>query len=105
MVAALTLLGAGDQRDLYLYDTFEGMPPPGDVDRSPVLGKHADELLTLDDDVGASDAGRRRSGRGAGESGTHRVSERAASLRRRQCRGPVPGTAPDRIAVLRLDTA
>ena len=30
---AMTLTAAGDQsRDLYLYDTFEGMPPPSEVD-------------------------------------------------------------------------
>ncbi|MGH7940771.1 MAG: TylF/MycF/NovP-related O-methyltransferase [Limisphaerales bacterium] len=35
MVVALTLLAHGDQsRDLYLYDTFEGMSPPTDEDKS-----------------------------------------------------------------------
>lgn len=35
MAAALTLLQEKDTtRDLYLYDTFEGMPPPTDDDRS-----------------------------------------------------------------------
>jgi hypothetical protein len=33
MAAALTLLRVGDtQRDLYLFDTFEGMPAPGERD-------------------------------------------------------------------------
>jgi hypothetical protein len=35
MIIARTLLQLGDvSRTLYLYDTFEGMPPPADVDRS-----------------------------------------------------------------------
>ena len=35
MTVALTLLANGDQsRTLYLYDTFEGMPPPSAHDRS-----------------------------------------------------------------------
>jgi O-methyltransferase len=35
VVIARTLLERGDVgRTLYLYDTFEGMPPPADVDRS-----------------------------------------------------------------------
>jgi O-methyltransferase len=35
MLAALTFAGEGDaERDLYLYDTFEGMTPPTDDDRT-----------------------------------------------------------------------
>jgi hypothetical protein len=35
MAAALTLMDEGDtSRELYLYDTFEGMPEPTDADRS-----------------------------------------------------------------------
>src|SRR5687768_8463508 len=35
MVAAATLLARGDtSRDLYLYDTYEGMPPPSEHDKS-----------------------------------------------------------------------
>jgi O-methyltransferase len=35
MAMALTLIDEGDvQRDLRLYDTFEGMPPPQDIDRT-----------------------------------------------------------------------
>ena len=34
MAAALTLVGEGDtSRDLFLFDTFEGMTPPTDVDK------------------------------------------------------------------------
>lgn len=48
MAAALTLKAAGvTDRDLYLFDTFEGMPPPTDVDRT-ADGKHASEHLAQD---------------------------------------------------------
>src|SRR5215467_7397433 len=32
MVAALALMRAGDRRDIYLYDTFQGMTEPGGCD-------------------------------------------------------------------------
>src|SRR5687768_14846102 len=45
MLAALTLTSLGDrERSLWLYDTFEGMPPPSDVDRS-IDGHDAAALL------------------------------------------------------------
>ncbi len=45
MAAALELIRIGDtSRDLFLYDTFEGMSPPTDADRT-VYGHGARELL------------------------------------------------------------
>src|ERR1700753_2829478 len=36
MLGAMTLLGRGDtSRNIWLYDTFEGMTEPGDSDTSP----------------------------------------------------------------------
>jgi O-methyltransferase len=49
MAAALTLLTESDIRTLRLYDTFEGMPPPSDLDRSVVSGKPAAVLLAQAD--------------------------------------------------------
>jgi hypothetical protein len=47
--AALTLLECADvTRELHLYDTFEGMTPPQDVDRR-LDGKSAAELLDAND--------------------------------------------------------
>jgi hypothetical protein len=104
MVAALTLLNAGDPRDLYLYDTFEGMPPPGDIDRSPILGKHADEILALDDEVGALT----RAVAGLDEVRANLALTGYPTERLHYVVGKVedtiPATVPDRIAVLRLDT-
>ncbi len=48
MVAALTLLQAGDtSRDIYLFDTFEGMPAPSDMDIRLEDGMLATEILDL----------------------------------------------------------
>jgi len=46
MAAALSLLKMGDdQRMLYLYDTFEGMPAPTDVDKILTSGIAARDVL------------------------------------------------------------
>ncbi|HEY7580244.1 MAG TPA: TylF/MycF/NovP-related O-methyltransferase [Acetobacteraceae bacterium] len=46
MCAALTLLQLGDtSRSLYLYDTFDGMPPPGPADVN-LRGEAASTLLS-----------------------------------------------------------
>jgi len=43
MAIAKTLLSLGDtSRKLYLFDTFTGMPKPGEIDTSPVDGKASD---------------------------------------------------------------
>jgi O-methyltransferase len=45
LAVAKTLLGLGvTDRDLYLFDTFTTMPPPGEEDVD-VLGNHASDLL------------------------------------------------------------
>src|SRR5687767_12572311 len=44
--AAMTLLACGDtSRDLYLFDTYEGMPPPSGADVRLADGSSAEELL------------------------------------------------------------
>jgi O-methyltransferase len=107
MAAALTLLrlDAGD-RDLYLFDTFQGMPPPTDRD-----------VRSAYDGYSPMRRWRRRQ-RPGGTSTWHRVAAanvRAALLstgypaaRTHLVKGRVedtlPAAAPDQIAVLRLDT-
>ncbi len=101
--AALTLLELGDtNRDLHLYDTFEGMTPPDDVDRRSD-GRTAAELLatssrdsrvwgvaTLDD----VKAGMAEVGYPAERIHYHpgRVED------------TIPHEAPETVAILRLDT-
>jgi hypothetical protein len=105
MAAARTLLDCGDGgRDLYLYDTYEGMPPPGakDVD---IEGHSAASLLrtqtkddprsawchaTIDDVRGALSRTRYDASR------IHFVQGKVEDT--------IPATAPERISLLRLDT-
>src|SRR4051794_32422090 len=109
MAAALTLmrLGASD-RDLYLFDTFQGMPPPT-----------SDDVFSAYDGYSPMRHWRRRAGRaGPAESTWHYVPAdevRAAVLstgypaeRVHLVEGRVeetlPDAAPEQIALLRLDT-
>jgi O-methyltransferase len=105
MATAMTLLRVGELRDLYLYDTFEGMTEPTSKDVD-VFGTTAKALLA-----------RQRRGEDAmnfwayapldkvkkalGDTGypvdrTHFVVGRVEDT--------IPGTTPDQIALLRLDT-
>ena len=104
MAAALMLadLGAPD-RDLYLFDTFEGMSEPGELDRRAGDAAGAADLLatsTKGDKVWAY-------------SPIDEVRKNLASTgypleRIKFVQGKVedtiPGDAPDKIALLRLDT-
>ena len=96
MAAALTLLSeAVDDRDFYLFDTFEGMPEPDDVD------------------VGHSATARslwRPQWLAAGEPQVRAVmaSTGYPPGRIRLVKGlvedTIPGSAPEQIALLRIDT-
>jgi O-methyltransferase len=107
MAIALTLLRLGaTDRDLYLFDTFEGMPAPGELDEdSPYDGYSIHRRWQ-----------RRRNG-GIGSS-WNRVSAESVRARVEGTGYPperihvvpglveetVPEHAPDRIALLRMDT-
>jgi hypothetical protein len=105
MAVARTLLEAGvDDRDLYLFDTFEGMPSPTAADRD-FRGRPADATFL-------------RTRRSADSSNWCRATlpEVRANLattgypaaRLHYVKGrveeTVPESAPDRVALLRLDT-
>jgi len=105
MCAALTLLRRGDtSRGLYLYDTFEGMvpPEPADVDfrGQPAGARLASEERSEDSTIWAY-APLERARRNLAATGY-------PEARITYVRGPVeqtiPGTMPERIALLRLDT-
>ncbi|MBB6436844.1 TylF/MycF/NovP-related O-methyltransferase [Streptomyces candidus] len=100
---AKTLLAEGvDDRELYLFDTFEGMTPPTDEDKR-LDGKSAQELLDIQgkdrpiwavatlDDV---------------KSGFEKVPypEKRVHYVQGKVEDTVPGEAPEQIAILRLDT-
>jgi O-methyltransferase len=100
---ARTLLEAGDtSRHLYLFDTFEGMPPPTEEDRRHD-GQSAAELLASNE---------RTSGVWAVAS-LEDVQDGMAQVDYPQdqvhfvpgmVEDTVPGKAPEQISVLRLDT-
>ena len=103
MAVALALMARGDtSRDLYLYDTFEGMSEPTAADRS-VSGESAQAQLE-------------RTERGEGvwcEAGIEDVQANVYSTGypkerihfvKGKVEGTIPATLPRRIALLRLDT-
>ncbi len=99
LTAALALEAAGDRtRDLYLFDTFEGMTPP-----TPEDGAAASKLFAIKDGPQSV----------ACRSPLEQVQQNMAlssypGNRIHYRKGPVeetlPAQAPDRIALLRLDT-
>jgi O-methyltransferase len=100
---ARTLLGRGvSDRDLHLYDTFEGMPPPTDADRRHD-GRPAAELLETTPRTGKvwAVAGLEDVQAGMAETGypPERIHFHAGLVEE-----TIPAGAPERIALLRLDT-
>lgn len=104
MAAALTFQHLGDIRDIYLFDTFEGMPPAGEQDvdfrGEPMGDSFADTQATkeLAARAGATLGDVREAMASTGYPGdrTHLVQGMVEHT--------VPGSAPGEIAVLRLDT-
>ena len=105
MAAARTLLEVGDTaRDLYLFDTFDGMVAPGEFDRRSD-GRAADDILATEDRANP------HSGWARVPSHEVRLALRSVGYPETKCHfieGPVERTIPDhaptRIAILRLDT-
>ena len=105
MAIALTLIEMGDtSRDLHLFDTFEGMPPPKAVDQR-FDGVPAQDMLdhrpkTTEDAYWAiapiDDVRRNVLSTGYPESKIHFVKGLVEET--------IPGSAPARIALMRLDT-
>ena len=106
MVAAMTLDLVGDRsRDLYLYDTFEGMTPPSDQDVNHE-GVHANDFLNPEDRVeGESNvwayASLETVGRNLDKTG---VPRDRFHLIRGKVEETIPEQSPEKISLLRLDT-
>jgi O-methyltransferase len=105
MAAALTLMRAGDtSRDLYLFDTFTGMPEPGEEDvPSPYDGYSLHKRWRRHDQADSEWAGI--------PVGTVRANVESTGYPRERIKcvvgmveDTIPDSAPDRIALLRLDT-
>jgi len=104
MLAALALDSLGErERCIWLYDTFEGMPPPAEVDRS-VFGQPAAALLRQTDAAGE----RTRAVAALDEVEANLASTGYPRDRLHFVDGMVedtiPGLAPEQISILRLDT-
>lgn len=104
MAVASTLLGAGDaSRMLYLFDTFDGMPPPSSIDRATQSGRPASELLK-----GADMSSDIRAYAPLDEVRTNLASTGYPTERIRLIKGRVedsiPTELPSTISILRLDT-
>jgi hypothetical protein len=103
MAVAQTLLELGDLRRLHLFDTFDGMPPPADVDRDRSGASAADMMATSDKETSSiwarsplEDVRRNLSGTGYPADRVEFVVGRVEET--------VPSRAPETIAILRLDT-
>jgi O-methyltransferase len=106
MLAALTFEQLGDRdRDLWLYDTFEGMPEPTSEDGvDPILGTDAHEEWARNQtgDVNLwcygplEEVERNMRGTGVVPDRLHFVKGKVEDT--------IPGDVPERIALLRLDT-
>jgi O-methyltransferase len=103
MAAALTLLRLGlTDRALYLYDTFSGMPPPSEVDTTRSGVRAADLLAQEDEDshiwaiASLPDVRATVLSVGYPEQQIHFVEGLVEET--------LPATAPEEIALLRLDT-
>lgn len=107
MIKTLQLLGAAD-RDIYLYDTFEGMTKPGEADISP----HEQPALATWDETpeGTTPWAWAFDEKVFGLEFVQNVIKESGypSERVHFVQGPVeetiPGVVPEAIAVLRLDT-
>ena len=106
MMIALTLqrLGAYD-RELWLYDTFEGMTSPGSEDVQEMSGRAASEILgehekTLDDPFWGV------APRAIVEANLHRTGYPNDHVHfiEGDVRTTIPSESPEQIALLRLDT-
>jgi O-methyltransferase len=105
MAAALTLIRLGEtDRDLYLYDTYTGMTEPSEADVSSPYDGYSPQKRW-----------QRISGKGAEWAGVPALEVRAAvestgyPAERIHCiegkvEDTLPAQAPDRVALLRLDT-
>jgi O-methyltransferase len=100
---ALTLRECGSSdRDLHLFDTFEGMPPPTELDRR-INGASAEELLESGERKWLVQA---RAGLDDVRDGMQRTGYPAERIHYHEGKveDTIPAGAPEQIALLRLDT-
>jgi hypothetical protein len=104
MAAALSLIRVGDvSREIILFDTFEGMPPPTEKDKHRTLGISAAELLSGRDktDNAWAIAPLELVRRNVISSG---YPEENIKFVKGNIEDTIPQHSPTRISLLRLDT-
>lgn len=100
MAAALTFIRAGQSdRTLHLFDTFEGMSPAGAEDVEADTEKPAADLFPADGKWCFADLDEVRRNMSRTEYPQSRIN-----MVKGKVEDTLPGSAPDQIAVLRLDT-
>jgi O-methyltransferase len=102
IAAAMTLMHYGADRMLWLYDTFEGMPPPTEADVHQ-SGKTAAEMLRT---AAPTDWVRAYASLAEVKANLARTGYPESRLRYVQGKveDTLPDNAPERISLLRLDT-
>jgi O-methyltransferase len=106
MLIALTLLRLGStDRALWLYDTFEGMPPPSGEDIQEMSGRAASDILA-EHDKSADDPFWGIAPRAIVEENLRCTGYPSDRIRfiEGDVRTTIPSQAPEQIALLRLDT-
>jgi hypothetical protein len=103
MLAALTLAQLGVSRRLWLYDTFEGMPPPGLHDVR-YTGERAEESLDPTQRLAGVSNDWAWATRDDVESNMRSTGHEGLELVEGKVEETIPAHAPDTIALLRLDT-
>jgi O-methyltransferase len=103
MMAALTLAELGIVRRLWLYDTFEGMPPPGAHDIR-YTGEHAHESLDPTQRVAGASNDWAWATINDVTSNMRSTGHRELELVAGKVENTIPARAPATIALLRLDT-
>ena len=106
MIIALTLLRLGStDRALWLFDTFEGMPPPSDEDIQEMSGRAASEILA-EHEKSAADPFWGVAPRTIVEENLRRTGYPSSRIHfiEGDVLTTIPSQAPSQIALLRLDT-
>jgi hypothetical protein len=104
MAAALSLQAEQNlSRTLHLFDTFAGMPPPCDIDRTVFSGEAASSLLEKADGSSLIWACASIDDVRANMAATNYPAGRIKFIEGR-VEDTIPSEAPDEISVLRLDT-
>jgi len=99
MLMAMTLLACGvSDRTIWLFDTFEGMTAPSSADVQEMSGRAAADVLQSDDLFRCVAA------RDVVEANLHRTGYPRFRVVAGDILQTIPATAPERIALLRLDT-